>query len=136
LSGVALATVSRYGLTSLPAAVASPDRLQELVRSQRLIQNSLHFRRDMTLCEDHSQLCMAHAPQVLSTLTTLVVRLVARLGKTNVAEARRVFAHQLERLSLLRLPEEHCLGGEQLCNSPECYSLPLDIASRSLYTLY
>ena len=97
MSGVALATVSRYGLTCLPAAVASPDRLLELVRSQRLIQNSLHYRRDMTLREDHSQLCMVHAPQVLSTLTTIVVRLVARQGKTNVAEARHEFAHQLER---------------------------------------
>jgi hypothetical protein len=97
LSGVALATVSRRGLTCLPAAVASLDRFLELVHSQRLIQNSLHYRRDMTHREDHSQLCMVHAPQVLSTLTIIVVRLVARLGKTNVAEARREFAHQLER---------------------------------------
>jgi hypothetical protein len=56
LSGVALAIVSRYDLTSFPADLASPDRLLELVDSQRLIQNSLHYRRDMTLREEHSQL--------------------------------------------------------------------------------
>jgi predicted transposase YbfD/YdcC len=38
----------RYGLTSLPASVASPDRLLELVRGHWQIENGLHYRRDMT----------------------------------------------------------------------------------------
>jgi predicted transposase YbfD/YdcC len=87
----------RYGLTSLPAAVASPDRLLELVRGQWQIENGLHYRRDMTLREDHSQLRMGHAPQVLAILNNIVVGLVARQGKSNLAEARREFAYQLER---------------------------------------
>jgi hypothetical protein len=46
----------RYGLTSLPAAAASPERLLALVRGQWAIENGLHYRRDATLREDHSQL--------------------------------------------------------------------------------
>lgn len=87
----------RYGLTSLPAAVASPDRVLELVRGQWQIENGLHYRRDRTLQEDHSQLRMGQAPQVLAILNNIVVGLVARQGKTNLAEARREFAYHLER---------------------------------------
>lgn len=39
---------ARYGLTSLPAWVASPERLLALVRGQWQIENGLHYRRDMT----------------------------------------------------------------------------------------
>jgi hypothetical protein len=87
----------RYDLTSLPATVASPERLLELVRGQWQIENRLHYRRDMTLREDHSQLRMVHAPHLLAILNNIVVGLLARQGKTNLAEARREFAYQLER---------------------------------------
>jgi len=87
----------RYGLTSLPTAVASPDRLLELVRGQWQIENGLHYRRDRTLQEDHSQLRMGQAPHVLAMLNNIVVGLMARQGKTNLAEARREFAYHLER---------------------------------------
>jgi predicted transposase YbfD/YdcC len=87
----------RSGLTSLPAAVASPERLLALVRGQWGIENGLHYRRDMTLREDHSQLRMGHAPHLLAILNNTVVGLVARQGSSNLAEARREFAYQLER---------------------------------------
>ena len=51
----------------------------------------------MTLREAHSQLSMGHAPQLLAILNNIVVGLVARQGHTNLAEARREFAYQLER---------------------------------------
>ncbi len=87
----------RYGLTSLPAAVASPQRLLALVRGQWGIENGLHYRRDMTMREDHSPLRMGHAPHLLVILNNTVVGLVARQGRVNLAEARREFAYQLER---------------------------------------
>jgi predicted transposase YbfD/YdcC len=87
----------RYGLTSLPATVVSPERLLELVRGQWQIENGLHYRRDLTLRDDHSQLLMGHAPHVLAILNNIVVGFVARQGKTNLAEARREFAYHLER---------------------------------------
>jgi predicted transposase YbfD/YdcC len=87
----------RSGLTSLPASVASPQRLLALVRGQWGIENGLHYRRDMTLREDHSQLRMGSAPHVLAILNNTVVGLIARQGRTNLAEARREFAYQVER---------------------------------------
>jgi hypothetical protein len=87
----------RYGITSLPAWFASPQRLLALVRGQWRIENSLHYRRDRTMREDHSQLRMGHAPHLLAILNTIVVGLVAGQGRTNLAEARREFAYQLER---------------------------------------
>jgi predicted transposase YbfD/YdcC len=86
----------RYGLTSLPAAVASPERLLALVRGQWGIENGLHYRRDATLREDHSQLRMDHAPHLLAILNNTVVGLMARLGRTNLAEVRREFAYQFD----------------------------------------
>jgi predicted transposase YbfD/YdcC len=86
----------RYGLTSLPAAVASPERLLALVRGQWGIENGLHYRRDATLREDHSQLRMGHAPHLLAILNNTVVGLMARQSRTNLAELRREFAYQFD----------------------------------------
>jgi hypothetical protein len=62
------------------------------VRGQWGIENGLHYRRDRTLREDHSQLRMGSAPRVLAILNNTVVGLIARQGRTNLAEARREFA--------------------------------------------
>ena len=67
------------------------------MRGQWAIENGLHYRRDMTLREDHSQLRLGHAPHLLAILNNTVIGLVARQGSTNLAQARREFAYQLER---------------------------------------
>ncbi len=90
-------TEVRYGVTSLPAALASPKRVLELTREHWAVENGLHYRRDATLREDHSQLRMGHAPQLLAILNNTVLGLLACQGATNVAEARRVFAYQLDK---------------------------------------
>ncbi|SRR5258708_7856195 len=92
----------RYGVTSLPAHLASPQRLLELVRGHWRIENGLHHRRDVTMDEDHSQLRMGHAPHILAILNTMVLGLLAQHGQTNVAHARREFAYHFDR-SLISL---------------------------------
>ncbi len=42
-------TAVRYGITSLPAAVAGADRLLTLVRGHWQIENGLHYVKDVTL---------------------------------------------------------------------------------------
>src|SRR5438309_7069908 len=42
-------TQVRYGITSLPAHLANPQRLLELTRGRWGIENGLHYRRDVTL---------------------------------------------------------------------------------------
>jgi predicted transposase YbfD/YdcC len=90
-------TEVRYGVTSLPAALATPKRLLELTRGHWGVENGLHYRRDSTLHEDHSQLRMGHAPHLLAILNNTVLGLLACQGATNVAEARRAFAYQFDK---------------------------------------
>ncbi|MFL5662218.1 MAG: hypothetical protein ACJ8BW_12835 [Ktedonobacteraceae bacterium] len=46
--------------------------------------------------EDHAQVRMGHAPQMLAILNNTVLGLLARQGETNVAHARREFAYYFE----------------------------------------
>lgn len=81
-----------YGITSLPRAVADAERLLALARGHWGIENSLFYRRDVTLGEDRSLLRRGNGPQVLATLNDLTVGLLRREGYTNVAEGRRIYA--------------------------------------------
>jgi len=89
-------TEVRYGVTSLPAGLADPKRLLALTRGHWGIENGLHYRRDATLREDHAQLRMGHAPEMLAVLNNTILGLFARQGATNVAEARRTFAYHFD----------------------------------------
>ncbi len=90
-------TQVRYGVSSLPAHLAEPKRLLELTRGHWGIENGLHFRRDVTFHEDHAQLRMGHAPEMLAVLNNIVLGLFAKQGETNMAHARRDFAYHLEK---------------------------------------
>lgn len=90
-------TEIRYGVTSLPAHLANPHRLLELARGHWGIENGLHHRRDVTLQEDHAQIRMGHAPEMLAVLNNTLLGLFARLGETNIAHARREFAYHFDR---------------------------------------
>jgi predicted transposase YbfD/YdcC len=90
-------TQVRYGITSLPAYLADPHRMLQLTRGHWGIENGLHHRRDVTLHEDHGQLRMGHAPEMMAVLNNIVLGLFAKQGETNVAHARRDFAYHLER---------------------------------------
>ena len=90
-------TQVRYGITSLPAHLANPQRLLELTRGHWGIENGLHHRRDVTLREDHAQLCMGYAPHLLAMLNNTAWGLLARHGTSNLAHARRELSYQLDK---------------------------------------
>ncbi len=90
-------TQVRYGVTSLPAHLADPKRLLALTRGHWGIENGLHYRRDVTFHEDHAQLRMGHAPEMLAILNNIVLGLFAKQGETNMAHARRDFAYHLDK---------------------------------------
>jgi len=73
-------TEVRYGVTSLPACLADAKRLLGLTRGHGGIENGLHYRRDATLREDHAQVRMGHAPEMLAILNNTVLGLFARPG--------------------------------------------------------
>jgi predicted transposase YbfD/YdcC len=91
-----------YGLTSLSADAAPPERLLELVRSHWGIENGLHYRRDVTLKEDAGRSrhwALAHA---MAVINNLVLALLLRGGQNNAPKVRRHYAaHPDEALKLL-----------------------------------
>lgn len=87
----------RYGVTSLPAAVADAGRLLTIARAEWGIENGLHYRRDVSLAEDASRLRRGHGPQVMAALNNAVIGLVLGTGERNLAAVQRRFAFQFDR---------------------------------------
>ncbi len=87
----------RYGVTSLPNTSADAARLLTLVRGHWRIENRVHYRRDVTLGEDRSQIRMGQAPHTLAVLNNAVLGLFARHKQCNVPAAQRRFSYHLER---------------------------------------
>lgn len=96
-----------YGITSLTASQASPQRLLALIRDHWAIENRLHWRRDVTLEEDACQVRKGGAPRVLSILNSFLLALFDWLGVSNVASyMRRVSASPILALRLFFLSVE------------------------------
>ena len=92
-----------YGFTSLSRKVISPARLLQLIRSYWRIENSLHYRRDVSLLEDHTRITKRQAARVLASINNLVLGIFARQDQFQyLPSARRYFdAHPLEALALI-----------------------------------
>ncbi|MBA3947180.1 MAG: ISAs1 family transposase [Herpetosiphonaceae bacterium] len=84
-------TEVRYGVTSLPAKVASAKRLLVLARAEWGIENSLHYRRDVTLREDASRFRRGQGPQVTAVLNNAVIGLALQQQYHNLASLQRQF---------------------------------------------
>jgi predicted transposase YbfD/YdcC len=84
-----------YGISSLSPKQADASRLLALVRAHWYIENRLHWRRDVTLREDHCQVRKGAAPQVVAALNNLVLALFDWLQIPNVAAQLRIYAAHL-----------------------------------------
>ena len=81
----------QYGLTSLSAQHAKPERLLEIVRSEWGIENGLHYRRDVTFQEDQTRMTNKSMGRAMAIINNLVISLLNSQGFDNHAHARRVF---------------------------------------------
>lgn len=91
-----------YGITSVNRKKADAKRLLELNREHWYIENCLHYRRDVTLGEDASQVRMSGAPAALAALHGGILALMDFLGVKNVAKyMRHCCANPQEALQLL-----------------------------------
>lgn len=108
-----------YGVTSLPRAAASPQRLLRIVRGHWGIENGLHHRKDVSLEEDRSQVRMGCAPRVSATLNNVVVGLVVHQGEANLPAAQRAFDYRLQRAMWLNWVEQQSLGCAGCLNQVE-----------------
>jgi len=78
------------------------DHYPEFVICDYTIENRLHWRRDVTLREDHCQVHKGQAPRVLAVLNTFLLALMDFLGVSNVPQQMRCFeAHPLLAVRLL-----------------------------------
>lgn len=80
-----------YGFTNLTPAQASPEAIATFLRHHWAIENRLHWRRDVTLREDHSQVRTTGKPEALAALNNVVLALMDWLGVHNVPEQMRIF---------------------------------------------
>lgn len=71
-------TEARYGVSSLYAEEADPDRLLELVRGYWGIETKQHYRRDHTQREDHCQVRDTTTARNLSLMRSLAIFLYER----------------------------------------------------------
>ena len=99
-----ISTETAYYLTSLPADLASPEQLDQLVRGHWGIENRVHYVRDVTYDEDRSQAYTGNGPRTLATCRNLAISALRLAGHTNIARALRHIARNITRaLTLLGL---------------------------------
>ncbi len=78
-----------YGVTSLPAAVAPPERVLTLKREHWGIENRLHYVKDVTLGEDASPIHSGRGPDIMAMLRNAAVGVLRRAGKQQIAQSIR-----------------------------------------------
>ena len=78
-----------YGITSLAREQAGAARLLRLNRTHWVIENGLHYRRDVTLGEDASRIRKGSAGQVMSILRNFIIYLLPQSGQKSLPAAIR-----------------------------------------------
>ena len=76
-----------YAVTSLSVADAKPAQIAAWLRGHWAIENRLHWVRDVTYSEDHSQIRTEGGPQVMATLRNTGISILRLTGHTNIASA-------------------------------------------------
>jgi predicted transposase YbfD/YdcC len=94
----------RYGITSLPATVALPERLLKVKRGHWTIENRLHYVKDVTLGEDRSTIHKDNGPKIMAALRNTAVSLLRLAGfSTIAARMRHNSGHPEDALQVLSL---------------------------------
>lgn len=86
-----------YAITSLTAIQARPAELAAIVRGHGLIEDRLHWVRDVTYNEDRSQVRTANGPPVMASLRNLAIAILRLTGQTSIAAALRHHARRPSR---------------------------------------
>jgi predicted transposase YbfD/YdcC len=86
-----------YAITSLTATQASPAGLAAIIRGHWMIEDRLHWVRDMDFDEDRSQIRTASAPQVMAALRNLAITILRLAGHASIAAALRYQARRPDR---------------------------------------
>ena len=74
--GEITSTETVYGITSLTAKQAGPDRILALNRGHWVIENKSHYVRDVTMGEDQSQIRKENGPQNMAIIRNLSLNIL------------------------------------------------------------
>jgi hypothetical protein len=81
-----------YGITRLSRDQITPQRLLAMIRSYWGIESGLHYRRDVSLHEDHTRMTQPNAARARARLTNLVLGvLLAKKRYPYIPAARGYF---------------------------------------------
>jgi predicted transposase YbfD/YdcC len=83
-----------YAITSLTAIQASPAGLAAIIRGHWMIEDRLHWVRDMDFDEDRSQVRTASGPRVMATLRNLALTILRLTGHASIVAALRHHARR------------------------------------------
>ena len=82
-------TETVYAITTLSVTDATPAAIAGWLRGHWAIENRLHWVRDVTYAEDHSQVRVGNGPQVMATLRNTAISVLRLDGHDNIAKALR-----------------------------------------------
>jgi predicted transposase YbfD/YdcC len=78
-----------YAVTSLSVTDATSTQVAGWLRGHWAIENKLHWVRDVTYAEDHSQVRAGNGPHVMATLRNTAISVLRLDGHDNIAKALR-----------------------------------------------
>ena len=81
-----------YAVTSRSPDRADAAALLTALRGHWGIENRLHWVRDVTFAEDHSQIRTGAAPRTVAACRNLAITLLRRAKQPNIAAATRTYA--------------------------------------------
>jgi G3E family GTPase len=87
-----------HGITDLTRAQANAEQLLAYNRDHWGIENKSHHTRDVTFDEDRHQARSGFGPQLLAAARNTATSICRLYGMLNIAEARREFAWNPQRL--------------------------------------
>ncbi|MEU3481046.1 ISAs1 family transposase [Streptomyces sp. NPDC033753] len=95
-------TETVYAGTDLAAHQASRVEIAAWARGHWIIENTVHWTKDVTFAEDASQIRRHRTPAVMSALRELARATLHRSGWANIASGRRAHTHPAATLTLSR----------------------------------
>lgn len=85
-----------YGLSSLGADRATPERLLELNRGHWEIENRVHYVRDVSFDEDRSRVRTDTGPQLMASIRNLAISILRLVGFRYIPSGVRFFAMRID----------------------------------------
>ena len=104
LAGELLSTEVVYGLASCRVERASPERVLAFSRGHWIVENGLHYERDITFDKDRCRIRKHAGARVMAALRNLAISVLRLAGAKNIAQGLRKCARDQRRpLRLLGL---------------------------------